>query len=66
MFCGMHLPRSRLKPEERVNVAVYMSDVCSRVCANSIKDRNCKITEEDLIERLRERISFASRRNHEV
>jgi hypothetical protein len=66
MLSGMHVPRSRLKPEERVNVAVYMSDVCSRVSANSIKDRNSKITEEDLIERLRERIIFASRRNREV
>jgi len=66
MLCRIHLSRPRLKPEERVNVAVYMSDLCSRVCANSIKDRDCKITEEDLIERLRERISFVSRRNSEV
>jgi len=29
----------RLKPEERVNLAVGMSDVCVRVCADGVRER---------------------------
>jgi hypothetical protein len=62
----MRLPRRKLKPDERVNAAVHMSDLCSRVCADSIKDQNCKITEEELMKRVRERISFGRKRYREV
>lgn len=30
----------RLKPEDRVNLAVGMSDVCVRVCADGVRDQN--------------------------
>jgi len=60
------LPRSRLKPDERVNAAVYMSDLSLKVCCDSIKDQNCKITEEELVKRVTERIGFGRRRNDEV
>jgi hypothetical protein len=33
----------RLKPEKRVNLAVGMSDVCVRVCADGVRDQNLGI-----------------------
>jgi len=30
----------RLKPEDRVNLAVGMSDVCVWVCADGVRDQN--------------------------
>lgn len=62
----MRLPRSKLRPDERVNAAVYMSDLCLNICAGSIKDQDYKITEEELMKRVRERISFGKRRHREV
>lgn len=52
----------RLKPEDRVNLAVDMSDVCIRVCADGVRDQNPGISEEELIERVRERLMFSKRR----
>jgi hypothetical protein len=52
----------RLEPEERVNLAIGMSDVCVRVCADGVKDQNPDISEEELIERVRERLMFGKRR----
>ena len=52
----------RLKPEERVKLAVGMSDVCIRVCADGVRDENPGISEEELIERVRERLMFGKRR----
>ena len=55
-----------LKPEERVNLAVGMSDVCVRVCADGVRDQNPGISEEELIERVRERLLFGKRRKSGV
>jgi hypothetical protein len=55
-----------LKPEEKVNLAINMTDVCLRVCAEGIKDQNPNITEQELMEKLRERIQYARRREREV
>ena len=52
----------RLKPEERVNLAIGMSDVCVRVCADGVRDQNPGISEDELIERVRERLMFGKRR----
>ena len=52
----------KLKPEDRVNLAVGMSDVCVRVCADGVRDQNLGISEEELIERVRERLMFGKRR----
>jgi hypothetical protein len=52
----------RMKPEERVNLAVCMSDVCVRVCADSVRDGNPSVTEEELVERVRARLLFSKRR----
>jgi len=51
----------RLKPEERVNLAIGMSDVCIRVCADGVRDQNPGISEEELVERVRERLMFDKR-----
>jgi hypothetical protein len=43
-----------------------MSDVCVRICVDSVKDENRAISEEDLMKRVRERISFGRNRQGEV
>lgn len=55
-----------LKPEEKVSLAVGMTDVCVRVCADAVRDRYPTIKEEELVERVRERIMYGKRRRHEV
>ena len=63
------LNAGRLRPEEKVNVAIYMSDACVRICAEGIRAQFPDITEQELIERLRERIQWSKRwrkREHEV
>jgi hypothetical protein len=50
-----------LKPEEKVNVAVDMSDACVRICAEGIRAQFPGIGDEELLERLRERIAWAKR-----
>ena len=50
-----------LKQEEKVNLAIEMTDACIRVCAEGIRDRNPAITEEELLEELRERIAYTRR-----
>jgi len=51
----------RLKPEDRVNLAIGMSDVCIRVCAEGIKAQYPGISDEELIEKLRERFEWSKR-----
>jgi hypothetical protein len=56
----------RLKPEEKVAMTISMTDACVRVCAEGIKAQNPGITEEKLIEKLRERLEWPKRqRKHE-
>jgi hypothetical protein len=52
----------RLKPEEKVNLAIGMSDVCIRVCAEGVRAQFPGISEKELIERVRERLMFGKRR----
>ena len=56
------MSQSELKPEEKVNLAIGMTDVCVRVCADGIRDLNPDLKEEELMERVRERIGFGKRR----
>ena len=56
----------KLKPEEKVNLAIDMIDVCIRICADAIRDQNDTIKEEELLERVRERIMYRKRRHYEV
>jgi len=60
------LSPGKLKPEEKVNLAINMTDVCLRVCAEGMKAQNPNITKQELTEKLRERIQYARRREREV
>jgi len=51
----------RLKPEEKVALALDMSDACVRVRADGIRTQHPGISEEELLERLRERLEWAKR-----
>lgn len=51
----------RLKPEEKVAVALDMSDACVRVCADGIKARYPSISDEELLDRLHERLLWSKR-----
>jgi len=55
-----------LKPEEKVNLAIAMTGVCVRVCADAVRDQNPGIDEVELIERVRERIAYSRRRGSGV
>jgi bifunctional DNA-binding transcriptional regulator/antitoxin component of YhaV-PrlF toxin-antitoxin module len=55
-----------LTPSEKVNVAIDMTDLCVRICADGIRDQNPGITDEELMERLRERFMFAKRHRSRV
>ena len=56
----------KLKPEEKVNLSINMTDVCVQVCADGIRDQNRGINEAQLMKELRERIMLQKRRHHEV
>jgi hypothetical protein len=51
----------RLKPEEKVAIAIDMTDFCMRVCADGIRAQNPSISEEELIAKLRERLEWSKR-----
>lgn len=51
----------RLKPEEKVAIAMDMTDACVRICAEGIKAQCPGISEEELLEKLRERLEWAKR-----
>ena len=55
-----------LKPEERVDLAIGMSDVVVRVCAEGVRAQYPDISEEELIEKVRERLMFDDRRGRGV
>jgi len=60
------MSRKKLKPEEKVNLAIDMTDVCVQVCAEGVRDQNRDITEAQLMKELRRRIMYQKRRHHEV
>ena len=58
--------KKKLKPEEKVNMSINITDVCEQVCADGIRDQNRGINEAQLMKELRERIMLQKRRHHEV
>jgi len=60
------LNRKKLTPEEKVNMAISMTDLVVQICADSIKDQNPSIAEAELKEKVRERMMDQKRRHHEV
>lgn len=51
----------RLPPEEKVNLAIDMTDAMVHVCTQGMKAQNPDITEEELTRKLRERFKWAKR-----
>jgi hypothetical protein len=51
----------RLKPEEKVDLAIDMTDVVLGVCAEGIRLQHPKISDEELLEKLRERLEWSKR-----
>jgi len=60
------LPRNRLTPSEKVDMAISMTDTCVHFCASGIKDQSPNISDEELVERIRERFMFAKRHRSRV
>lgn len=52
----------RLKPEEKLALAIEMTDACVSICAAGIKAQYPGISEEALLEKLRERVEWSKRR----
>jgi len=59
----IRLSLGKLKPEEKVNLAINMTDVCVRVCVEAVKHKHSTVNEEELVELVRERISFGKNVN---
>jgi hypothetical protein len=53
----------RLRPEKKVDIAIDMINASTRICASGIREQNPGISDEELIIRLRERISWSKRRH---
>jgi hypothetical protein len=51
----------RLKPEEKVAIAVDMTNACVRICADGIRAQHPDISEEELLAKLRERLEWSKR-----
>lgn len=50
-----------LKPEDKVALALDMTDGCVRVCAEGIRNQCPGISEEELMAKLRERLEWTKR-----
>ena len=48
-----------LKPEQKVSIAIDMTDGCMRVCADGIRQQFPGIGDAELLEKLRERLEWA-------
>jgi hypothetical protein len=51
----------RLKPEEKVRICMDMIEGCVRICAGGIRNQFPSISEEELMEKLRERLQWSKR-----
>ena len=49
----------RLKPEQKVLIAMDMTEGCVRVCADGIRNQFPGISQEELLDKLRERLEWA-------
>lgn len=48
--------RPKMKPEERVNLAIDMSNVVARICIDAIRDQHPTASNEEIILEARRRI----------
>lgn len=51
----------RLKPEEKVKLAIDLSDAALRICAEGVRAQNPGISDAELVEKLRERLEWSKR-----
>jgi len=51
----------RLKPGDKVRICVDMTDGCVRICADGIRNQFPDVSEEELVEKLRERLQWSKR-----
>lgn len=51
----------RLPSEQKVTICMDMSDACVRICADGIRAQKPNISDEELIDKLRERLAWAKR-----
>ena len=51
----------KLPPEEKLRLCMDMTDGCVRICAEGIKQQFPGISEEELIEKVRERLEWSKR-----
>ncbi len=51
----------RLKPSEKVAIAIDMTDACVRTCAEGIRQQNPGVSEEELVKKLQERLEWTKR-----
>lgn len=49
----------RLNPEVKVLIAMDMTEGCTRICAEGIRQQFPGISDEELLEKLRERLQWA-------
>jgi hypothetical protein len=50
-----------LKPEEKVAIALDMTDACARVCAAGIRAQCPEVSEAEINEKLRKRLEWSKR-----
>ena len=62
----VRLVLEKLKPEEKVNLSISMTDACVNICVDSVKDQIEGIKEEELLDKDRARTMYQKRRHHEV
>jgi hypothetical protein len=51
----------RLKPEEKVAIAIDMTDACVRICKAGIRTQCPDVSEAELNEKLRKRLEWSKR-----
>ncbi|HUV34415.1 MAG TPA: hypothetical protein VMW22_05760 [Candidatus Desulfaltia sp.] len=56
---------THLKPEEKVNITMDLTDAATRITAQGIRDQNPGITETQVMEELRRRIAQTRRPRNE-
>ncbi|HLN44246.1 MAG: hypothetical protein ACM3WQ_06660 [Chloroflexota bacterium] len=50
-----------LKPKEKIALCIDMTDTCIQICAASIQQQNPNISQEELIEQIRQRLVWTKR-----
>jgi len=54
----------RLKLEQKVLIAIDMTDGCARVCEDGSRQQFPDISDEELLEKLRERLEWAKQNGY--